>query len=865
MAIGTAIGIPFKKSGQSWSSYWTSKKVLDYTSRSGLDLLETGSGQNLNGVIIPSCGVFNGSDDQLALSGGVISYTDSIEIEFKAKCTATISSNVLLSMLYAGGSDYICLRSATTMRVNVGGTLLAFARPTNDKLWHIYKVRFIQGATTTVRVWIDGTESTTGTLDVGSVKPFKLQWLSGTGSYGFPGNISYVKITNTGTSVVLNHWILTGHGLYEYDIVGDTTFTWAGTGIHYTFDADSSTYLLDSGWTEWRKDGVVVEYVPTGGDTAVITTAGYLAKRIYAGSANGYNKAPSLVGFNPTGSDNALLTHFDRSNETIQSAVSRASAYYLATSLITKSQYHCSELEYDGLTAIFNTGYKNWFFAKNNIIGVSTLIEGFTLYSQDATGGGLTYLKTLTKSQTVQYPEYNYYVSSLGNDSNDGLTTASSWLTIDRVNDSNLVPNTNINLNKGDRWRETIVISKDGVSSYPITFKSYGTGDKPIISGADIVSSFADQGDNIWDATLAVLPNVVIIGGTKGTYKTSKVACTSVGDWYSDGSTLSVNYISDPSGITQASTRFNCVNGGGDYNAFENIKFEANKTLGIYMTGANIDISYCDFENIGGRNANCCGINVQNNNMSITYCTFTDIEYTGVNGVSGNSVVVSHNIFNNCWNGVQYPDGGNGAGIITAGESWEVSYNTITDCYRGIGVVAAGELIHHNIIVNAKTNGIDHSSGSTELLPSLIYNNTIIHSPGNTSGHGLVTQGDDANYVKFKNNLVYVTFTGTNSNVQGMCIMKDTYLGIDTDYNLVYKTNDSTADIWILLATYNTLVEWKAALSATSFEGKGVHDLSADPLFTDFAGGNYTLQAGSPAKNAGVDVGYGVSPNIGAL
>lgn len=32
MAIGTAIGIPFKMAGQSWSSYWTS---LYYTLKSG--------------------------------------------------------------------------------------------------------------------------------------------------------------------------------------------------------------------------------------------------------------------------------------------------------------------------------------------------------------------------------------------------------------------------------------------------------------------------------------------------------------------------------------------------------------------------------------------------------------------------------------------------------------------------------------------------------------------------------------------------------------------------------------------------------------------------------------------------------------
>jgi hypothetical protein len=843
--------------------YWNPLKVLDYTARTGLVLNEAGG---LNGAIIPSCALFNGTDDQMALSGGVKSYSDSIEIEFTAKCTATIASNVLLSMLYAGGSDYVCLRSATTLRVAVGGTLLAFARPTNDKLWHTYKIRFIQGATTTVRLYIDGTESTTGVLDIGSVKPFKLGWLSGTGSYGFPGSMSYVKITNTGTSAVLNHWILTGHGLYNYDIVGDQTLTLAGTGTHYSFDAVGSTYLLDSGWTEWQKAGLLVEYVPLGGDTSVLSDANYIAKRFYDGSATGYNKAPSLLGFNETSSDNALLTHFDRSNETIQTAASRSSVYYSTTSLATKSRFHCSELEYDTLASFFNTGYKNKFFATNNVIGISTLISAFALYEEDVTGSALTKLKTTTKSIAVTYPEFNYYVSNTGNDDNDGLTITAPLLTVAKINALPLVPNTNILFKRGDIWRETIVISKDGVVNYPITYKDYGTGDKPIISGADIQTGFSLVSGS-YDVAQTTTPNVVLINGVRGTYKADKASCTENGDWAWTANVLSVKYGSDPSDITQASIRNNCVNGDGDYTAFENLHFEGNKTFGISFLGINNEISYCDFENIGGRNVNCAGIYVQNDDMNISYCTFTDIEHTGIRGFSGNNVLVSHNTFDNCWNGIQYPDGGEGGGVIAAGQEWEISYNTATDCYRGISVIGtAGTIVHHNITVNSKVNSIDHGAGATEALPNLIYNNTIIHNPGNTAGHGLDTQGEDANYVKFKNNLVYVTFTGTNTNVQGMTIGKDDYLDIDTDYNIVYKVAGSTADLYILESTIcNTLGEWQTALAATSYQGKALHDINADPLFTNFAGGDYTLQAGSPAKNAGIDVGYGSSPNIGAL
>ncbi|MFA6573714.1 MAG: polysaccharide deacetylase family protein [Patescibacteria group bacterium] len=387
------------------SRYWNPLKVLDYTGRTGLVLNEA---SGLNGAIIPSCGAYNGTDDTLTISGGAAQeYAGNIEIEFKAKCTATIASNVAYGFCTYSSTDYISLRSATTMRVTVGGTILTFARPTNDKLWHIYKVRFIQGATTIVRVWIDGTESATGTLDVASVKPFKYASIGGPGTFLFPGNIAYFKVTDTDTSTILNRFEITGHGLFEYDIAGSQYGTWVGTGVHYAFDAAASTYLLDSGFSMWQKVGAINEYIPYDGDTTYIATQGYSNILTYAGSSTGYNKAPSLVGFNPTASDSALLTHFDRSNETIQTAVSRASSYYSATSLITKCQYHCSELEYAVLDTFFETAYKNLFWCKNNAIP-STLIESFFIVSETPTASHLVYLMNYTKSTTWIESKYNF-------------------------------------------------------------------------------------------------------------------------------------------------------------------------------------------------------------------------------------------------------------------------------------------------------------------------------------------------------------------------------------------------------------------------------------------------------------------------
>jgi parallel beta-helix repeat protein len=82
---------------------------------------------------------------------------------------------------------------------------------------------------------------------------------------------------------------------------------------------------------------------------------------------------------------------------------------------------------------------------------------------------------------------FTYYVDSAnGLDSNPG-TMAKPWKTIAKVNLTKLTPGQSVGFASGGVWRETLVPSQGGTAGSPITFGAYGTGQMPIISGANLV------------------------------------------------------------------------------------------------------------------------------------------------------------------------------------------------------------------------------------------------------------------------------------------------------------------------------------------------------------------------------------------
>lgn len=109
----------------------------------------------------------------------------------------------------------------------------------------------------------------------------------------------------------------------------------------------------------------------------------------------------------------------------------------------------------------------------------------------------------------------DYYVKNSGNDLNSGTSDAAAWATIDKVNSmlAVLKPGDRVLFNRGNIFYGTIRITKSGVSGSPITFGAYGTGDKPIITGFTVISSWIDEGEGVYSASVTAegLTNMVVI------------------------------------------------------------------------------------------------------------------------------------------------------------------------------------------------------------------------------------------------------------------------------------------------------------------------------------------------------------------
>jgi len=105
----------------------------------------------------------------------------------------------------------------------------------------------------------------------------------------------------------------------------------------------------------------------------------------------------------------------------------------------------------------------------------------------------------------------DYYVSSAGNNSNDGLTTGTSWLTIAKAI-TNLAPGVTVNLNGGDTFNEDqLYVRTSGTDSSPVRFTSYGTGRgiiKSLINSNNVFTILSSSNVQIDNLVFTGRPNI---------------------------------------------------------------------------------------------------------------------------------------------------------------------------------------------------------------------------------------------------------------------------------------------------------------------------------------------------------------------
>lgn len=244
------------------------------------------------------------------------------------------------------------------------------------------------------------------------------------------------------------------------------------------------------------------------------------------------------------------------------------------------------------------------------------------------------------------------------------------------------------------------------------------------------------------------------------------------------------------------------------------------------------------------------GWNIHHNTIGGTDSRFS----VGIRAGSTSGNNYYNNIITYSNNNVAYP-GGSGKGIsVSNGTGNQIYNNAIKYCYEGITNavgVAGGNYYYYNLIAFTTVNSISIYSNNT-VTPEYIYNNTIIHTPTGTAGHG-ITHQVNAGRIVVKNNLVYGV--AEHGNVVSLGNVATDV--VDTDNNLYYTSGGISLACKDSSTCSTILSDWQASISSDDrfTPGKDMSSVSGDPLFIDADNGNYRLRAGSPAINAGVDVG----------
>jgi hypothetical protein len=88
----------------------------------------------------------------------------------------------------------------------------------------------------------------------------------------------------------------------------------------------------------------------------------------------------------------------------------------------------------------------------------------------------------------------NYYIDSIsGSDDNNGTSEESPWQTLTKVSGTTFQPGDNISFKRGSSYTGVVIINDDGTSDNPITISAYGTGDAPAFTNPNFNPSYGNS------------------------------------------------------------------------------------------------------------------------------------------------------------------------------------------------------------------------------------------------------------------------------------------------------------------------------------------------------------------------------------
>ncbi len=402
----------------------------------------------------------------------------------------------------------------------------------------------------------------------------------------------------------------------------------------------------------------------------------------------------------------------------------------------------------------------------------------------------------------------HYYVDNVdGDDDNVGTSIDAPWKTLDKVDAMTFEPGEKILFKRGSSYSGSVIVDYSGTEVNPITITAYGTGDAPAFTNPDFYDSYG----NVFHITgdYIVIDSLYFHGG----------ADANQGE-YSDAMRVGAVFVAV----------------GADHVTIKDSEFY-DCTIGINSVGQYTLIT--------------------NNNLHDFNRWIQDLEWGPLGIVIGNAYAeVSYNYLTKI-----YKEGGN---YGADGGAIEVED-------RFFGVVARDANIHHNTSIrnygfvevegNVDGDNINISYNVSNDYQNFIFfwggkdskveNNTIIRTLpplGNPASVNTVFTMNNGGF-EFRNNIFVV---GNGLDVWGAAPYGSNagFASAIKENNIYFSADGSTGDPHGL--------------------GLGSNEEIIDPGFVDLDGGDYHLTSGSPAINAGTDLGYTLDiednavPNDGA-
>jgi len=480
-----------------------------------------------------------------------------------------------------------------------------------------------------------------------------------------------------------------------------------------------------------------------------------------------------------------------------------------------------------------------------------------------------------------------YYVDvTNGNDLNDGFTPETAWQTISKVNSPGFSysPGDSILFKRGEVWREQLIPPDSGESGNLITFGAYGSGNLPIIMGSNLLTSWTDNGGNVWYSDEpSTDPITVWLDGISYWEAASAGAVNSTDRWYYDGGARRV-YVyatSDPSTFYSASgveapARSDAVDCNKNYVRLENLhlKYGLNYTLRIH-TGAdsceavNLTIdgsgNYAAFQLNGTDNCTVdnCTINGdakpdQNNALYLDWGTSNTVKNSTIRNGSHVAVFIRRNVSTIFEYNEVYCESEFGRTIAvqrddSVGSGNIVRYNYFYDSQSddtphgdsGPQWTGQDEEVYYNIFSGTQSWALQVYNSSGPTKNNTFYNNIFYGFDDQGIRINLTTVSGAINNI-FKNNI----FLGNDSTNHYQVSFKrnnDVYNAIFINNFIYDSTTSSTVEIEGVARSVDYM--------ETNYPSLWSDNLVADPQFVDAANDNFHLQYGSPCIDAGTDVG----------